>query len=152
MDEESQENTELLQQNKKLLDKLGKLEYSLKVNKLFDTVFGSDKKNIANKYLDELNKYQKEISEKSQLLKSLTVNNQEYQSQLELLEKKLLSLPQSKLSNNYEERAGMVNNNDSKQLSEFFNSSVVYSITQKENENYKNKILLEKIISICENR
>eukprot|EP00340_Litonotus_pictus_P008799 CAMPEP_0170530130 /NCGR_PEP_ID=MMETSP0209-20121228/41618_1 /TAXON_ID=665100 ORGANISM="Litonotus pictus, Strain P1" /NCGR_SAMPLE_ID=MMETSP0209 /ASSEMBLY_ACC=CAM_ASM_000301 /LENGTH=223 /DNA_ID=CAMNT_0010822899 /DNA_START=70 /DNA_END=738 /DNA_ORIENTATION=+ len=165
------ETKELQETNNKLVERLKKAEYSLKVKKLFemsffDTNTGSYSKNIQQ----EMDDLRKSNTEKSMVLKSFTYNNTKLSSEADTVQKTILNLPQSKLTSfnssasvkhseakdlskpasELKRRSSFVKNmNDLKILSEFFNSTIVYSINQKDNELLRNKFLLEKVMGIC---
>jgi hypothetical protein len=154
------DNKELQDVNQILIEKLKKVEYNLKVKNLFDEKFLLNDNTYSKEIQITMDELRKSNNSKITQLKSMIVNNNKLSNDLDILQKKILTLPQSKLttfSNNEKSildkkfmdqrrKSGSKakNNQDIKIISEFFNSTVVYSINQKENELYKNKVLLEK--------
>lgn len=154
------ENKELQDYNQNLQEKLKKIEYNIKIKNLFDEKFLISNNTYSKEIQKTMDDLRKSNNSKVTKLKSIIMSNTKLSNELDVLQKKVLILPQSKLTafsnkdkTNLEQKfidqrrkSGSVvkNNSDIKFISEFFNSTIVYSINQKENELYKNKVLLEK--------
>lgn len=157
------ENKDLIENNQRSIEKIQKLEYNMKVKILFDNQYLVNSE-FVNNIQDHFDFLRKENNEKNKKYLNLINENIKVSIKINAMEKSLLILPQSKLTSiiNVNKQAIdlsnqrrcpsyiISNNSDIKILSEFFNATVVYSINQKENENYKNKILLEKVMLLCQ--
>lgn len=139
------ENRELVSVNAKLLDRLRIVEERAKINKVFDKVgLNINKKDEIKKFLQQTNH---EIEEKTTQLQFIKISNDKLSSHIDIVSKRLLEFHPSRLQATIVQDKKQTE--ELKGLIDFFSSTVIYSIKEKESQVHKNKNLLEKILMLA---